>query len=195
MSQREQHGPWWPCEPLVWRSRAVLVIASALCNCCQAAQQQDTRCLHQAKRQWKHERKQRAWSLHLPGTWNAKKEPRLAAAEATQVVTDLHLPQMPHMVTVRWQSALAHTEASAQVSLGMFLATPGLELKGGSKVVAGCSASAALGCQRSDWERKEGEVNPACRKTASSLRVASAYVPAAAASQSATSAGSDRGTT
>lgn len=53
----------------------------------------------------------------------------------------------------------------------MFLATPGLELKGGSKVVAGCSASAALGRQRSDWERKEGEVNPACRKTASSLRV------------------------
>lgn len=66
-----------------------------------AAEQQDSCCLHQAKRQWKHERKQRARSLHLPGTLNAQKEPRLAAVEATRVVTDLHLPQMPRMVTVR----------------------------------------------------------------------------------------------
>lgn len=57
------------------------------------------------------------------------------------------------------------------------------------------AVSAALGFQRSDWECKEGEVKPACKKTVLLFKSQSVHIPSAAESQSATSAGSDPGTT
>ena len=94
----------------------------------------------------------------------------VVSSEAMQAVTDLHLPQTTSTLTVIQQSSLVlPTEAfEAQTQRGFITGllgdVSGLELK--RKVKRQLAAvSAALGYQRSDWECKEREVNPACQKT------------------------------
>lgn len=175
-----QYGPLWPHKPLVWSSTAALVIVSAICNCCQAAEQQDSHCLHQAKRQ--KEQGEEAEGTIPTFTWYLKCQGVIQPCShgggifRGNTSSNSSPPSLNDFYTycdITKQPCASTEPFEAQTKWGFTADLPGdvsgLQLKRKVKWQL-AAVSAARECQRSDWECKEREVNPACKKTVYSSR-------------------------